>query len=216
MQVGIDGCSAPNFAVPLYNAALGFARLCNPKGLGEARARACRQITSAMTSYPEMVSGHNEFDCRLMQTGKGRIVCKRGAEGFQAIGLMPGVLGAGAPGVGIAFKVSDGDLLFRTLNIEPLNRVRPTVTLEILRQIGALSDAQLKELADFGPTLPIKNHRGIVVGESGQPSSCRRRPCRSSSTSQGKTPTAYRCTSPQAATSIRHDIHNRQRQVVKD
>jgi L-asparaginase II len=113
-----------------------------------------------------MISGHDEFDCRLMQTGEGRIVCKRGAEGFQAIGLMPGVLGAGSPGIGITFKVSDGDLLFRTVNIEPLNRVRPAVTLEIMRQIGSLTNAQMKELADFGPTLPIKNHRGTVVGES--------------------------------------------------
>ncbi|NIT54393.1 MAG: asparaginase, partial [candidate division Zixibacteria bacterium] len=28
--IGIDGCSAPNFAVPLHNAALAFARLCDP------------------------------------------------------------------------------------------------------------------------------------------------------------------------------------------
>ncbi len=164
VEVGIDGCSAPNYAVPLHNSALAFARLCDPHDLSEARARACRAITSAMTGYPEMISGHNEFDCRLMQTGRGNIVCKRGAEGFQAIGIMPGVLGAGSPGLGITFKVSDGDLLFRTINVEPLNRVRPAVTLEILRQIGAFGPAQLQELADFGPALPIKNHRGIIVG----------------------------------------------------
>ena len=166
VAVGVDGCSAPNFAVPLFNAALGFARLCDPHELSEARAHACQAITAAMTSHPEMISGYNEFDCRLMQVGKGQIVCKRGAEGFQAIGMKPGVLGAGSPGIGIAFKVSDGDILFRTINVEPMNRVRPAVTLEILRQIGALSAAQLRELAGSGPTLPIKNHRGIVVGES--------------------------------------------------
>ena len=166
VEIGIDGCSAPNFAVPLFNTALAFARLCDPHDLSEARARACRAITLAMTSYPEMISGRNEFDCRLMQTGKGRFVCKRGAEGFQALGVLPGVLGDGSPGIGIAFKVSDGDLTFRTLRIEPSNRVRPAVTLEILRQIGAMDAAGMQELADFGPTLPIKNHRGIVVGES--------------------------------------------------
>ncbi len=166
VEVGIDGCSAPNFAVPLYNSALAFARLCDPHNVNATRAKALREITSAMTSYPEMISGRGEFDCRLMQTGQGRIVCKRGAEGFQAIGLLPGTLGAGSPGIGIAFKVSDGDLLFRTINIEPLNRVRPAVTLEILRQIGAFNEGQMKELAQFGPVLPIKNHRGIVAGES--------------------------------------------------
>ncbi len=166
VELGVDGCSAPNFAVPIYNAALGFAHLCDPQGMTEQRVAACRAITSAMTTHPEMVSGHEEFDCRLMETAKGRIVCKRGAEGYQAIGLMPGVLGAGSPGAGIVFKVSDGDPTFRNINIEPMNRVRPAVTLEILRQLVALSDAQLKELAKFGPALPVKNHRGIVVGES--------------------------------------------------
>jgi L-asparaginase II len=139
VEVGIDGCSAPNFAVPLYNSALAFARLCDPWDVSEERGRAFGEITSAMTSYPEMISGRGEFDCRLMQAGKGQIICKRGAEGFQAIGLMPGMLEPGSPGVGITFKVSDGDLLFRTINIEPLNRVRPAVTLEILQQIGALT-----------------------------------------------------------------------------
>ncbi len=166
VEIGTDGCSAPNFAVPLYNAALAYARLCDPRDLAQERAQACRDITSAMTSYPQMVSGDNEFDCRLMQTGQGRILCKGGAEGFQASGLLPEALGAGSRGVGIAFKVSDGDLLIRTINIEPRNRVRPPVTLEILRQIGALNKAQLQDLGNFGPTLPIKNHRGIVVGES--------------------------------------------------
>jgi L-asparaginase II len=166
VEIGVDGCSAPNFAVPLYNSALAFARLCDPQAGNDVRAKASHEITSAMTSYPEMVSGPGEFDCRLMQVGKGRIVCKRGAEGYQAIGLMPGLLGAGSPGIGITFKVSDGDLLFRTINIEPLNRVRPAVTLEILRQLGGLSHEQLAELREFGPILPIQNHRGIVTGES--------------------------------------------------
>jgi L-asparaginase II len=166
VELGIDGCSAPNFAVPLYNAALAFARLADPHELAESRASACRDITLAMTTHPEMISGRGEFDCSLMQAGRGRIICKRGAEGYQAIGLLPGALGPGSPGIGIAFKVADGDILFRTLKIEPRNRVRPAVSLEILRRLGALDGSQLQELAGFGPLLPVKNHRGIVTGES--------------------------------------------------
>src|SRR5215204_5380132 len=78
IELGTDGCSAPNFAVPLYNAALGMARLCDPHELSEARATACRKITSAMTAFPEMVSGYGEFDEQLMKIGAGKIVTKRG------------------------------------------------------------------------------------------------------------------------------------------
>ena len=40
VKLGIDGCSAPNFAVPLRNAALGMARLCDPRDLApETRGR---------------------------------------------------------------------------------------------------------------------------------------------------------------------------------
>jgi len=166
IELGIDGCSAPNFAVPLYNAALGFARFCDPLKLPEARAAACRKIASAMTTHPEMVSGYGEFDEQLMRMGEGRIVCKRGAEGFQIVGLLPGVLSPDSPGIGIALKVSDGDASRMGMNLESSTRVRPAVTLEILRQLGAISSKQEQALAGFGPVKPIQNHRGVVTGQS--------------------------------------------------
>ena len=164
--LGTDGCSAPNFAVPLYNAALCMARFCDPHDLPEKRAEACRKITSAMTSHPEMVSADGEFDCELMRAGEGKIVCKRGAEGYQIVGLMPGMLGKDSPGVGIAFKVSDGDASRKDMNLESSVRVRPAVTLEILRQLGALSSKQEQILGRFGPVKSIQNHRGILTGQS--------------------------------------------------
>ncbi len=119
-----------------------------------------------MTSHSEMVSGFGEFDCELMKVGKGKILTKRGAEGFQAVGLLPGALSADLRGIGIAFKVLDGDAGRMSEDLSTHNRVRPAVTLEILRQLGALDNSQMKQLTEFGPTLPIKNHREIVVGES--------------------------------------------------
>jgi len=166
IHLGTDGCSAPNFAVPLYNAAYAMARLCDPHKLTSARADACRKITFAMTTYPEMVSGHGEFDCELMKAGEGKIVCKRGAEGYQIVGLLPGALGNNSPGMGIAFKVSDGDASHRDMHLAPRNRVRPAVTLEILSQLGALSSEPDQALGRFGPVLSIQNHQGIVTGRS--------------------------------------------------
>jgi L-asparaginase II len=166
IRLGTDGCSAPNFAVPLDHAALAMARLCDSRGLSDIRASACRKVTSAMTTHPEMVSAYGEFDEQLMRVGDGKIVCKRGAEGYQIIGLLPGVLSPDSPGIGIALKVADGDASRMGLDLVHSNRVRPAVVLEILRQLGALSSKQEQALAPFGPVKSIQNHRGIITGQA--------------------------------------------------
>lgn len=166
VELGTDGCSAPNFAVPLASAALAMARLCDPRDLPEGRSSACRKITSAMMLYPEMVSGYGEFDEQLMRVGAGMIVCKRGAEGYQLIGLLPGAFQPDSPGMGIALKVSDGDASRMALDLTSSTRVRPAVALEILRQLGALASEREQALAAFGPVKAVKNHRGIVTGQS--------------------------------------------------
>ena len=155
--IGIDGCSAPNFSIPLYNAALGFARLCDPQDLSESRAKACGTITSSMMAHPEMVSGFGRFDTRLMQVGRGKLAVKGGAEGYLAVGIMPNSTEASPKGVGIALKISDGDVT---------SKVRAAVMLEILRQFGILNESELAELAEFGPANTISNWRKIRVGES--------------------------------------------------
>lgn len=159
VQTGIDGCSAPNFAVPLYNAALAFARLCDPqagKVEPEDRILACRSVVQAMIAYPEMVGGPGRFDTRLMELGKGRIVSKAGAEGYQGIGLLPGALGAGSPALGIALKIADGDAR---------SKVRSAVSIEVLKQLKALGELEFSALSDVGPTLKVTNWRKIEVGK---------------------------------------------------
>ena len=157
VRFGVDGCSAPVFAIPLKSAAFGYARLCDPHDLSQERAQGCRTITEAMTSYPDMVSGPGTFDTRLMATTKGKIVSKGGAEGVQQIGIMPGAIKPGSPGIGIALKISDGDLK---------GRACPAVTLEVLKHLGAITPSELDELADLGPTFPVKNWQNIIVGEA--------------------------------------------------
>jgi len=155
VELGIDGCSAPNFAVSLRQAALGYARLCDPSGLAPRRAEACRRISAAMTANPDMVAGPGRFDLAVMGLASGRILTKAGAEGYQGIGLMPGALGAGSPAVGIAFKIADGDLS---------NRARACVGVEILRQLGAISAREVEQLT-LHAARPIYNWRMIPVGE---------------------------------------------------
>lgn len=155
IHLGLDGCSAPVYAVPLYNGALGYARLSDPKDLSPERAAGCRRIVKAMTTFPFMVAGPRRFDTKLMEVGKGKIVTKAGAEGYQGVGLLPGALGAGSPGIGITLKISDGDLT---------GRADSTIIIEILKQLGALNADQIEELKDFY-IRPVYNWRKLVAGE---------------------------------------------------
>jgi L-asparaginase II len=155
IHLGIDGCSVPVFGVPLRNAGWAFASLCDPDELAPTRAAACKKITSAMTSAPEMVSAPGQFDSELMRIGRGKIITKGGAEGYQAIGLLPGAIEENSPALGIVFKISDGD---------SINRARPVVAIEILRQLGALDDEQIAALAPFDQR-PIQNWRKLEVGQ---------------------------------------------------
>ena len=144
LVAGIDGCSAPNYAVPLDRLARAFARLAARED-DAVYGRAPQELADAMTAYPEMVSGELRSDLALMQAGRGDWVAKIGAEGVQGIGLR-------GAGVGIAIKISDGNK----------RALRPVVAavLDALLLLDARSRAELA--AWFEPSL--QNHRGIVTG----------------------------------------------------
>lgn len=109
MIFGVDGCSAPVYAMPLSSFAWAIARLVDPVNLDEERQIACQRITSAMIAYPEMVAGPGQLDSVLMQVMNGKVIAKGGAEGYQLIGVMPGAIAENSKGIGIAFKIADGD-----------------------------------------------------------------------------------------------------------
>ncbi len=165
ISLGTDGCSAPVFAIPLQNSAIGFARLIDPSALKPTRAEACRKITSSMLAYPEMITGKGGFDTCLMQATKGKIVSKSGAEGFLALGLLGGARSPGSKALGVAVKIADGDTggEFYQGADHLEGRARPIVGLEILRQLGALAPTELEKMAAFGPRFQ-KNWRGFSVG----------------------------------------------------
>ena len=158
IKLGIDGCSVPCFAMPMYNAALAWARLADPNGLPPERATACQTITSAMTGYPNMVAGPGRFDTRLMEVAKGKIIAKGGAEAYQGLGIPAGALGRHSQALGIAVKLADGDTR---------RRAKEAVVLEVLKQLNALTDQELEDLQEFGPNKTMYNWRKLVVGQGG-------------------------------------------------
>lgn len=152
IELGVDGCSAPNFALPLASAATGLARLVDPSGLPESRARACRTVFAAMTTHPEMVAGPGRFDTMLMQVGGGRILSKAGAEGYQAVAI---AAGPRSPAMGLALKIADGN-----------SRAARPVALAVLQELGILGKAEMGKLAEFSAG-KMYNYRGLEVGEGG-------------------------------------------------
>ena len=150
IKLGIDGCSAPNFAVSLRAMALAFAKLVNPpESFDENLKSACQRIVQAMMNFPEMIGGTGRLDTDVMRELKGKVICKVGAEGVWSAAVLP--CEKWKNGLGIAVKIEDGDD----------KRARPVVAVELLRQLGVLGENELTELSP----MPVKTRRGETVGE---------------------------------------------------
>jgi L-asparaginase II len=98
---GIDGCSVPNWAMPLRGLAHAYARFAMPAGLGKARSSACRRIAEACWAHPDLVAGPGRLDTRIMSQLQGKVLMKSGAEGVYC-GALPEL------GLGFAIKIDDG------------------------------------------------------------------------------------------------------------
>jgi len=151
LQVGIDGCSAPNYAMPLSALARGMLNLAGggqghgPGPAGNPVPAALGRVRAAMQAHPVLVSGPSRFDNALAAAFGERIVAKGGAEAVQAIGFAD-------PPLGIAIKVLDGG-----------ERALPPITIEVMRQLGLWSGAPPQPLeARVRPVL--RNHRGVQTG----------------------------------------------------
>jgi L-asparaginase II len=149
IAIGIDGCSAPNFALPVAAMARSLANLIRPATFHETVQSACGRIVSAMLKYPELVGGTTRLDTMLMQAVPGRLISKVGADGVWLCGVLPCELWP--EGLAIALKIEDGDD----------ERARPVVAVEVLRQLRVLTESDLTELSP----MPINNRRGTAVGK---------------------------------------------------
>jgi L-asparaginase II len=144
LVAGIDGCSAPNYAVPLDRLAYAYARLAS--GADDDRYGAApTRLATAMSAHPEMVSGEGRNDLILMRAGAGDWVTKVGAEGVQAIGVR-------SRGWGIALKIVDGN----ARGLHP-------ATVAVLDLLGLLDSAQRQALEAWREPV-IRNYRGLATG----------------------------------------------------
>jgi L-asparaginase II len=150
IAVAIDGCAAPNFAVPVSAMARSFANLVSPSDLHESTRAAAARVVAAMLKYPELIGGSERLDTMLMSAAPGKIISKVGADGVWLCGVLP--CERWPTGLGMALKVADGDDL----------RARPVVAVDILGRLDIFTDA---DLPDVSPMV-IKNRRGDSVGRT--------------------------------------------------
>ncbi|MBN1211557.1 MAG: asparaginase [candidate division Zixibacteria bacterium] len=147
VKVAIDGCSAPVFAIPVKNLALGFKKLASGEGQTPEYAAAARRIREAMTAHPLMVSGEGRLDYDIKRSFPGNAVCKIGAEAIEGIGFAD-------PPVGICVKILDGN-----------QRALGPVCVEVFRQLGII-----KNIDDYPHLMKyispeIRNYRDLVTGK---------------------------------------------------
>lgn len=128
MKIGIDGCSAPVHAMPLYNMALGYARISNASFFQNHYESAANKIFEAMTKHPEMVSGTNGFCSEFIAATNKRMIGKVGAEGVYCVGIKD-------KGIGIAVKIENGNM-----------KMLSPVVIEVLNQLDLLTNSEKEKL----------------------------------------------------------------------
>jgi len=154
IRIGIDNCSVPAYNLTLQQMALVYARMsapgkfdsiANPYNLDFKKAsEVIKGMIDDFWANPDMIGGTNRLCTYLNKVGKGVFWSKAGAEGMQLVGFVD-------HGIGMALKIVDGDRG---------TRAKPTATIEALRQLGFLSDADIKKAGNlYMPEIP--NLRGF-------------------------------------------------------
>jgi L-asparaginase II len=142
---GIDGCSAPNFAVTVAGLARAMARFAAADDSGDARQRAMHLLTRAMATYPELVAGEGRACTELMRAMGGRVALKTGAEAV-FVAILPDQK------LGVALKITDGG-----------TRAAEAAIVALLVRAGVLDAAHPAAQKRLGG--PMRNWRGRVTGE---------------------------------------------------
>lgn len=146
LPLGLDGCSIPNWAIPLENLAYAFARFGAADDMPEDRRRACDRIMAAVASDPFMIAGTGRYCTEMTQILGNRVFLKTGAEG---------VFCAAVPsmGIGIALKCDDG-----------ASRGAEMLLTAVLDKIGVFEQGDADAVARFLCT-PVLNRNNLRVGE---------------------------------------------------
>lgn len=141
---GVDGCSAPNFAMTLEGLARGMAKFAVAREGHGAREAAMHRLARAMGAYPELVAGEGRACTELMRAMGGRVAIKTGAEAV-FVAILP------EKGLGMALKVVDGG-----------TRASEAAIAHLLVRAGVLEAGHPATVKRLNPVQ--RNWRGIETG----------------------------------------------------
>lgn len=143
--IGIDGCSAPNFAISLEGLARAMAAFAAAREGQGVRQSAMARLVGAMILHPELVAGEKRACTGLMRAARGRAAVKTGAEGV-FVAILPG------QGIGVAVKALDGAA-----------RAAEAAIAALLVRLGAVEAADPLVVKRLNPVQ--KNWRRLETGE---------------------------------------------------
>jgi L-asparaginase II len=142
MTAGLDGCGAPNFAVPLAALATAFARIADPADLSPERREAIVRLLGAARAKPFFTAGTGRLCTRIM-TEAPEVYVKAGAEGVYVAALP-------ALGLGLALKMDDGGKL-----------AAEALLVALLIGLGAL--APDSPIVEDTAVAPVRNTEGRIA-----------------------------------------------------
>ena len=141
----IDGCSIPNWSLPLINLALGYAKFGTGEYLAEKTKKNAHKIMQSVWNNPLMIGGSNRHCSKIAKELKNHAFAKIGADG---------VYGAAFPeyGLGLAIKIDDGSA-----------KASEVVLNHIMDKIGVLDDANIQH-KDSWLRPKVNNIQGFETG----------------------------------------------------
>jgi L-asparaginase II len=141
---GVDGCSAPNFAMSLEGLARAMARYATARDGHGARESAMHRLTRAMASHPELVAGEGQTCTDLMRAMGGHVTLKGGADGVY-VAILP------EQGLGVALKIVDGNA-----------RAKDAAIAALMIKLGVLDASHPAAVRRLSK--PLRNWRGLETG----------------------------------------------------
>ena len=145
-QVGVDGCSAPQYAFPLNNISISMVNLIKHFNENHSYSEEVRMLLNAIAKYPHLTGSKIKYDTQLMRITKGKMFSKWGAEGILIFAHKEKKIGG-------VIKVKDGN-----------QRALPSVANEVFKKLSLLDKNESQALSIWS-NQELMNHAKIKVGE---------------------------------------------------